>query len=143
MVGVRGRLPEREISYTTVPNRSDLETVNLAFRFWEAGLKCLRSYASSISYLKLSFVHVVLVAPRCEPGFAVIQPKRRKGESSQHMEDRSEPRRSSILECECGQRLVLIGPEEDWRSRRAVFKCECGRKLTLDDHARQEAFAAT
>ena len=72
MGGGCGILREREISYTTVPNRSDLETVNLAFRFWEAGLKCLRSYASSISYLKLSFVYVVLVPPMCKSGFAVI-----------------------------------------------------------------------
>ena len=131
------------VSTTFTVIHSDLETVNIKVRFWEAGLKRLRSYASSISYLKLSFVHVVLEAPMCEPGFAVIQPKRRKGESSQHMEDRSEPGCTSILECECGQRLVLIGPEEDRRSRRAVFKCECGRKLTLDDHADQEAFTIT
>ena len=36
-----------------------------------------------------------------------------------------------ILECGCGERLVLLGFEEDWRSRRAVFKCECEEKLTL------------
>lgn len=39
------------------------------------------------------------------------------------------------LECECGERLVLIGREEDWRlGGRTEFECECGKKLTLDDH---------
>ena len=41
------------------------------------------------------------------------------------------------LECDgCGERLVLLGREEDWRSEgRTEFECECGVKLTLDgDH---------
>ena len=60
------------------------------------------------------------------------------------MEHRSEPGyHNSILECECGESIVLVGAEDDWRSRRAVFKCGCGRKLTLDDRADQEALAAT
>jgi hypothetical protein len=38
------------------------------------------------------------------------------------------------LECDgCGERLVLLGREEDWRSEgRTEFECECGEKLTLD-----------
>lgn len=37
-----------------------------------------------------------------------------------------------VLECECGERLVLLGLEEDWYSElRTVFDCECGDKLTL------------
>lgn len=39
-----------------------------------------------------------------------------------------------LLGCECGERIVVFGFEEDWRSRRAVFKCECGEKLTLDSN---------
>lgn len=35
-----------------------------------------------------------------------------------------------IIECVCGERLVLLGLEEDWRSRDAVFGCQCGEKLT-------------
>lgn len=46
-------------------------------------------------------------------------------------------------QCECGESMVLVGAEDDWRSRRAVFKCECARKLTLDDRADQEALAIT
>jgi hypothetical protein len=38
-----------------------------------------------------------------------------------------------VLTCEdCGEKLVLFGTEEDWRSRRAVFICGHGHKLTLD-----------
>ena len=38
------------------------------------------------------------------------------------------------LECDgCGERLVLVGREEDWRSEgRTEFDCECGEKLTLN-----------
>ncbi len=46
-----------------------------------------------------------------------------------------------VLGCGCGERVVLLGFEEDWRSRRAVFKCECGQKLTLDDRVDEGALA--
>jgi hypothetical protein len=37
-----------------------------------------------------------------------------------------------VLECVCGERLVLLGLEEDWYSElRTVFDCECGERLTL------------
>ncbi len=37
-----------------------------------------------------------------------------------------------VLECECGERLVLLGLEDDWYSElRTIFQCECGEKLTL------------
>ena len=49
-----------------------------------------------------------------------------------------------ILTCEdCGEKLVLFGPEEEWRSRRAVFMCDCGHKLTLDGRADEEGLAAS
>ena len=48
-----------------------------------------------------------------------------------------------VLECKCGERMVLIGPEDDWRSRRAIFKCECGQNLTLDHRVDEEALAAS
>ena len=49
-----------------------------------------------------------------------------------------------VLTCEdCGERLVLCGLEEDWRSRRAVFMCEQGHKLTLDGRADEEVLAAS
>ena len=50
----------------------------------------------------------------------------------------------SVLTCEeCEEKVILLGPEEDWRSRRAVFVCEEGHKLTLDGHADDEVLAAS
>jgi hypothetical protein len=39
-----------------------------------------------------------------------------------------------ILECRCGERLVLLGFESDWRREgHTTFECECGEELTLAD----------
>src|SRR3954471_11379873 len=38
-----------------------------------------------------------------------------------------------ILRCRCGEKLVLLGLEEDWHSEKTSFKCECGAELTLAD----------
>jgi hypothetical protein len=46
------------------------------------------------------------------------------------MQRRSESKRI-VLECECGERLGLLGLEDDWRSERIVLRCECGKRLTL------------
>jgi hypothetical protein len=45
--------------------------------------------------------------------------------------------------CKCREKIILLGPEEDWRSRRAVFRCECGQKLSLDGRAKEEVLAAS
>ncbi len=38
------------------------------------------------------------------------------------------------LECECGERLILLGLKEDWLSeQRTNFDCRCGQSLTLAD----------
>ena len=50
----------------------------------------------------------------------------------------------SVLTCaECGEKVILLGPEEDWRSRRAVFVCHEGHKLTLDGRTEEEVLAAS
>ena len=37
-----------------------------------------------------------------------------------------------VLECGCGERLVLLGREDDWYAEgRNTFECECGKELTL------------
>jgi hypothetical protein len=37
-----------------------------------------------------------------------------------------------VLECKCGERLVLLGREDDWYAEgRNTFACECGKELTL------------
>ena len=38
-----------------------------------------------------------------------------------------------VLECDCGEKMVLLGLEEDWNTRDEAFECGCGRKLTLAD----------
>lgn len=48
-----------------------------------------------------------------------------------------------VLKCECGEKMVLLGSEDDWRSRRAIFKCECGQNLTLDHRVDEEALAVS
>lgn len=49
-----------------------------------------------------------------------------------------------VLICEeCGERMILLGSEADWRARQPVFKCECGEKLTLDGRASEEVLATT
>lgn len=49
-----------------------------------------------------------------------------------------------VLRCKrCGEKTVLLGLEEDWRSRHPVFRCECGQRLTLDGLADEEVLAAS
>jgi hypothetical protein len=49
-----------------------------------------------------------------------------------------------VLRCKrCGEKTVLLGLEEDWRSRHPVFRCECGQRLTLDGLAGEEVLAAS
>lgn len=45
-----------------------------------------------------------------------------------------------VLECRCGERLTLLGLEEDWRSEeRTNFECKCGDRLTLSNRLDEEA----
>jgi hypothetical protein len=45
-----------------------------------------------------------------------------------------------ILECGCGERLVLLGFESDWAwEGHTTFECECGEELTLADRIDEEA----
>jgi hypothetical protein len=49
-----------------------------------------------------------------------------------------------VLTCaDCGEKLVLFDPEEDWRSWHAVFVCGRGHRLTLDGHADEEVLVAS
>jgi len=43
--------------------------------------------------------------------------------------------KSLVIECRCGEKLLLLGRESDWRSEgRTLFECSgCGNKLSLDD----------
>ena len=48
------------------------------------------------------------------------------------------------LECECGERLVLLGREYDWYlEEHRLFECECGEMLTITkNRVSEEATAA-
>jgi len=48
-----------------------------------------------------------------------------------------------VLGCRsCGERVVLLGREDDWYSEgRTVFACECGARLTLADRVGEEDLA--
>ncbi len=44
-----------------------------------------------------------------------------------------------ILEYGCGERLILLGLEEDWRSeQRTEFECSCGKGLNLSDRLNED-----
>ena len=50
---------------------------------------------------------------------------------------------SFVLECICTEQLVVLGREEDWRSRNPVFRCKCGENLRLTNNGvEEEAFLA-
>ena len=55
------------------------------------------------------------------------------------------PERSGrvVLECLCGEKLVLLGREQDCQEEGStVFRCECGRELTpAEDRADERALA--
>jgi len=43
--------------------------------------------------------------------------------------------KSIVIECRCGEKLLLLGRASDWRSEgRTAFECSgCGKKLSLKD----------
>ncbi len=43
-----------------------------------------------------------------------------------------------VLECRCGEKLALLGLQDDWYSERTSFECECGRRLTLANRVEEE-----
>ena len=42
-----------------------------------------------------------------------------------------------VLECDCGEKVVLLGMEDDWVGE-GTIECECGRGLTLADRSDDE-----
>ena len=48
-----------------------------------------------------------------------------------------------VLECRCGERLILLGRVTDWYSEEhLVFRCECGEELTFDNRLDEEELTA-
>jgi hypothetical protein len=49
-----------------------------------------------------------------------------------------------VITCkECGEKVVLIGPIEEWRSRHAVLMCGSAHQIILDDDYSQEEILPT
>ena len=75
---------------------------------------------------------VSVLEPCSEWGVHIQQPS---SESDQTVECSAR----IVLECECGERLILLGLEEDWRSEeRTDFECSCGKGLTLSERLNEE-----
>jgi len=79
----------------------------------------------------------------CEVGAAADAHREQKGDkvrrfSKQNPEAFVLCSERIVLGCGCGESLILLGLEEDWRSEGTVFECECGAKLTLADRIEQE-----
>lgn len=93
--------------------------------------------------MRLNVLHLVLGAQMCE----VISAKRRRGLTIRRSsESRAEHfvfcSERIVLECGCGEIVVLLGYEDDWYSEgRTVFECECGEMLTLADRVDKEESA--
>ena len=44
-----------------------------------------------------------------------------------------------VLGCGCGERLILLGLKEAWRSEKPFLEWECGARLPLADRIEEEA----
>jgi len=49
---------------------------------------------------------------------------------------------SFVLECGCGEKVVIVGRVEEWLPRNPVFRCNCGKGLTFSDDAKGEYYAS-
>ena len=49
---------------------------------------------------------------------------------------------SFVLECGCGEKMVIFGQVEDWLGRDPVFRCNCGEGLTFSEDAQEEYYAS-
>lgn len=50
--------------------------------------------------------------------------------------------KSLVLDCDCGEKMVIFGEVEDWLPRNPVFRCTCGEALTFSDDIKEEYYAS-
>jgi len=62
-------------------------------------------------------------------------------EVSREPEESAERLRRLTFKCACGERMIILGLNEDWFSeQRANFECGCGQILTLANRLKEEVF---
>ncbi len=49
---------------------------------------------------------------------------------------------SFVLDCCCGEKVVIFGEVEDWLPRDPVFRCNCGGELTFSENTKEEYYAS-
>ena len=47
-----------------------------------------------------------------------------------------------VLDCGCGEKMVIFGQVEDWLPRDPVFRCACGEGLAFSEDAKKEYYAS-
>jgi len=47
-----------------------------------------------------------------------------------------------VLDCGCGEKMVIFGQVEDWLPRDPFFRCACGEILTFSDEAKEKYCAS-
>jgi hypothetical protein len=62
-------------------------------------------------------------------------------EVSRESDETAERLRRLTFKCACGERMIILGLNEDWFSeQRANFECGCGQILTLANRLKEEVF---
>jgi hypothetical protein len=45
---------------------------------------------------------------------------------------------SFVLECCCGEKMVIFGRVGDWLPRNPVFRCDCGEEVAFSEDIKEE-----
>jgi hypothetical protein len=48
-----------------------------------------------------------------------------------------------VLDCGCGEKMVVFGQLEDWLPREPIFRCACGEELTFSDDLKERYWASS
>jgi hypothetical protein len=48
-----------------------------------------------------------------------------------------------VLDCCCGEKMVIFGPVGDWLPRDPVFRCACGEEITFSEDAKEAYYASS
>jgi hypothetical protein len=51
--------------------------------------------------------------------------------------------RRLVLDCGCGEKMVIFGQLEDWLPRDPVFRCACGERITFSEDAKEQYYISS